>query len=42
MYFRQGRGGGPRLTTIDLTGGNQRDVRTPGDASDPAWSPLLR
>jgi len=48
MYFRQGRtdrsgrGGSSRLTTIDLTGYNQREVNTPGDASDPAWSPLLR
>ena len=46
MYFRQGRsgrgGGSSRLFTIDLTGGNQREVPTPGDASDPAWSPLLR
>jgi TolB protein len=43
MYFREGRGGGSsRLFTIDLTGSNQREVTTPGDASDPAWSPLLR
>jgi TolB protein len=48
MYFRQGRtdsrggGGGSRLYMIDLTGYNQREVVTPGDASDPAWSPLLR
>ena len=42
MYFRQSRGGGSRLYTIDLTGYNQREVNTPGDASDPAWSPLLR
>lgn len=47
MYFRGGRSGGgragsPRLYTIDLTGSNQREVKTPGDASDPAWSPLLR
>src|SRR5215475_12416856 len=42
MYFRQGRGGGSRLVSIDLTGSNQREIRTPGDASDPAWSPLLR
>jgi TolB protein len=48
MYFRQspsdsrGRGGSSRLQSIDLTGQNQRDVPTPGDASDPAWSPLLR
>src|SRR5713101_5221877 len=42
MYFREGRGSGPRLFTIDLTGSNQHQARTPGDASDPAWSPLLR
>jgi len=47
MYFRQGRSGGgraasSRLFSIDLTGGNQREIPTPGDASDPAWSPLLR
>lgn len=42
MYFRQGRGGGPRLFAIDLTGTNQREIKTPGEASDPAWSPLLR
>src|SRR5262249_10102258 len=42
MYFREGRGGAPRLFSIDLTGGNQQEVKTPGDASDPAWSPLLR
>ncbi len=48
MYFAQGPsdasgyGGSPHLQTIDLTGYNQRDVPTPGAASDPAWSPLLR
>jgi TolB protein len=48
MYFRQspsdsrGGGGSSRLQSIDLTGQNQRDVPTPTDASDPAWSPLLR
>ena len=48
MYFREGpsdssgRGGSPRLYTIDLTGSNQHEVKTPGAASDPAWSPLLR
>jgi TolB protein len=48
MYFRQGRtdsrggGGNAQLHTIDLTGQNQRVVSTPGSASDPAWSPLLR
>ncbi len=28
-----------RLHTIDLTGYNEREVTTPHDASDPAWSP---
>jgi TolB protein len=47
MYFAQtpndsrGRGGTSRLYTIDLTGFNQREVVTPKDGSDPAWSPLL-
>jgi TolB protein len=47
MYFRQtpsdvhGNGGSSRLYTIDLTGYNEREVITPQDASDPAWSPLL-
>ena len=48
MYFSQaptsksGGGGGAKLYSIDLTGNNQRVVPTSGDASDPAWSPLLR
>jgi TolB protein len=48
MYFRQspsdsrGHGGSARLYSIDLTGSNQHEVTTPLDASDPAWSPLLR
>ena len=47
MYFRQqptdkqGKGGNPRLYSIDLTGYNEREVITPQDASDPAWSPLI-
>jgi TolB protein len=46
MYFRQtpsqanGQGFTSRLYTIDLTGYNEREVITPLDASDPAWSPL--
>ena len=40
--LRAAGGGSSRLFTIDLTGSNQREVNTPGDASDPAWSPLLR
>ena len=48
MFFRQqpsdskGRGGRTRLYSIDLTGYNLREVVTPGDASDPAWSSLLQ
>lgn len=42
MFFRQPAGsGGPQLTSIDLTGYNERQVATPDFASDPAWSPLL-
>ncbi|NQW12251.1 MAG: Tol-Pal system protein TolB [Alphaproteobacteria bacterium] len=48
VYFKQdrtdssGRGGTTRLHTIDLTGYNDRELVTPEDASDPAWSPLIR
>ena len=47
MYFRQdpsdkfGRGGRTRVFSIDFTGNNEREVLTPLDASDPAWSPLI-
>ncbi len=46
MFTRQGRSsrsraGISRLYTIDVTGWNLREVITPMDASDPAWSPLL-
>ncbi|MDQ0457053.1 Tol-Pal system beta propeller repeat protein TolB [Rhizobium paknamense] len=42
MFFRQAAGaGGPQLYSIDLTGYNEQLVKTPGFASDPAWSPLL-
>ncbi len=46
MFFRQtpaddrGRGGTSKLYTIDITGYNERELVTPTDASDPAWSPL--
>jgi TolB protein len=44
MFFRDGGGeaGGPALHSIDLTGRNERRIGTPGFASDPAWSPLLK
>jgi TolB protein len=44
MYFKEipsNRGKVPKLYSIDLTGYNEREVPTPTDASDPAWSPLL-
>lgn len=47
MYFKEkptGEGGRQRqvrLFSIDLTGANERQVITPTDASDPAWSPLI-
>jgi TolB protein len=31
-----------KIFTIDLTGFNQRELVTPLDASDPAWSPLIQ
>ncbi len=46
MFFRQkptgkgGEGGRTRLWSVDLTGYNEREMVTPIDASDPAWSPL--
>ncbi len=47
MFFRKGRtradgtGGKTRLWSVDLTGHNKREIVTPIDASDPAWSPLI-
>ena len=41
MFFRESRGSGARLWSVDLTGRNLREIPTPTDASDPAWSPLL-
>ena len=46
MFYRQspsradGSGGRAQLWSVDLTGKNERQVLTSGDASDPAWSPL--
>ncbi|CAA7625647.1 Tol-Pal system beta propeller repeat protein TolB [Magnetospirillum sp. UT-4] len=37
----RGRGMTAKLYTIDLTGFNERQVVTPLDGSDPAWSPLI-
>ncbi|MDR3448668.1 MAG: Tol-Pal system beta propeller repeat protein TolB [Alphaproteobacteria bacterium] len=44
MYFKEApspQGSTPHLYSIDLTGYNERQIPTPSDASDPAWSPLL-
>ena len=46
MFFREtpiSKKGGinSKLFSIDLTGFNEREVMTPIDASDPAWSPLI-
>ncbi len=47
MYFKEaatGPGGKDRsakLYAIDLTGANERYVKTPVHGSDPAWSPLI-
>lgn len=46
MFSRQERSRGnvsgrARLYSVDITGRNLREVITPIDASDPAWSPLL-
>lgn len=35
-----GGGGRSRLYSVDVLGRNEREIPTPGDASDPAWSPL--
>lgn len=45
-FYRQTRGDKQgrvvsKIYTIDLTGFNERELVTPIDASDPAWSPLI-
>ena len=43
IYSRENRpGAGPELWSVDLSGRNERRVATQTDASDPAWSPLLK
>lgn len=42
QFFRTERGSGKAsIWQVDLTGRNERRLSTPGDASDPAWGPLL-
>ena len=43
MFTRTLQGGrGSQIWSVDVTGRNERRVLTPGDASDPAWSPLIQ
>ena len=44
MFTRetQGTSGAASLYSVDISGRNLKQVRTPGGASDPAWSPLGR
>ncbi|MGC9952841.1 MAG: Tol-Pal system beta propeller repeat protein TolB [Rhizomicrobium sp.] len=43
MFTRTIEGGrGSQIWSVDVTGHNERRVATPGDASDPAWSPLIQ
>ncbi len=43
-YFKEGRSSGgnkaSHVYTIDITGYNEKSLRSPVDGSDPAWSPL--
>jgi TolB protein len=44
MFYRERllpKGKTSKLYTIDLTGQNEREILTPSEASDPAWSPLI-
>ena len=43
LFFRTQAGARGRvdLHSVDLSGANERTIKTPLDASDPAWSPLL-
>ena len=41
LFFRSARGGPVDLWSVDLSGQNERQVPTPAEGSDPAWSPLL-
>jgi TolB protein len=40
-FFESDPSGKTQLHSIDLTGANERIMKTPMDGSDPAWGPLL-
>lgn len=44
MFYREtsGEDGRPAIYTVDIRGGKEQRVQTPGPASDPAWGPLMR
>ena len=42
VFTRQQRNGDTHIYSIDLTGYNLRRLPTPTEASDPAWSPLIK
>lgn len=42
VFTRQTRTGDTHVYSIDLTGYNLRRLPTPTEASDPAWSPLIK
>lgn len=43
MFFRESPGAntGPKIYSVDLTGYNEKRIRTPSWGSDPAWSPRV-
>lgn len=41
MFHREAPGVEPTLWTVDITGRVEKQLPTPGGASDPTWSPLL-
>jgi TolB protein len=41
MFHREAPGVEPSLWTVDITGRVEKQLPTPGGASDPTWSPLL-
>jgi TolB protein len=42
MFHRDAPGAEPSLWTVDITGRVEKQLPTPGGASDPTWSPLLQ